>query len=89
MVTEAGPAVARPRATLIVVSAAAFLASLDLFIVNIAFPAIRNVGSRPRLTQTPNRRECALRKGVRQGIRRLGIQQRRTCVSCKKLLRKS
>jgi len=29
------------RATVVVVSAAAFLASLDLFIVNIAFPAIR------------------------------------------------
>ena len=32
---------ARPGRTLLVVSAAAFLASLDLFIVNIAFPAIR------------------------------------------------
>jgi hypothetical protein len=32
---------ARPTATMLVVSAAAFLASLDLFIVNIAFPDIR------------------------------------------------
>ncbi|MET0453726.1 MAG: MFS transporter [Mycobacterium sp.] len=32
---------ARTRATVVVVSAAAFLASLDLFIVNIAFPDIR------------------------------------------------
>jgi EmrB/QacA subfamily drug resistance transporter len=31
----------RARATVVVVSAAAFLASLDLFIVNIAFPEIR------------------------------------------------
>ena len=34
------PPAARPGAVLIVVSAAAFLATLDLFIVNIAFPAI-------------------------------------------------
>lgn len=32
---------ARPTATVLVVSTAAFLASLDLFIVNIAFPEIR------------------------------------------------
>lgn len=32
---------ARPTATILVVSTAAFLASLDLFIVNIAFPEIR------------------------------------------------
>ena len=32
---------ARPAATVLVVSTAAFLASLDLFIVNIAFPEIR------------------------------------------------
>ncbi len=33
----------RPTATVLVVSTAAFLASLDLFIVNIAFPDIRQV----------------------------------------------
>jgi hypothetical protein len=32
---------ASPRMVLLVTSAAAFLSSLDLFIVNIAFPAIR------------------------------------------------
>ncbi|MFI5611447.1 MFS transporter [Amycolatopsis sp. NPDC051903] len=35
------PAAARPGAVLLVVSAATFLASLDLFIVTVAFPAIR------------------------------------------------
>lgn len=33
-------ATARPRAVLVITSSAAFLATLDLFIVNIAFPAI-------------------------------------------------
>lgn len=42
VVGERGDApVARPGAVLLVVSAAAFLASLDLFVVAIAFPAIR------------------------------------------------
>lgn len=36
--TSASPA---PTTVLLVTSAAAFLSSLDLFIVNIAFPAIR------------------------------------------------
>ncbi len=35
------PAAPRPTLVLVIVSAAAFLSSLDLFIVNIAFPAIR------------------------------------------------
>jgi len=35
------PTAARPRTVLLITSAAAFLASLDLFIVNIAFPDIR------------------------------------------------
>jgi hypothetical protein len=38
---------ARPTATLLVVSAAAFLASLDLFVVNIAFPDIRQAFGTP------------------------------------------
>jgi EmrB/QacA subfamily drug resistance transporter len=41
MVTTTRASTARPTATVFVVSAAAFLASLDLFIVNIAFPQIR------------------------------------------------
>lgn len=41
MATTAPVSDARATATVIVVSAAAFLASLDLFIVNIAFPDIR------------------------------------------------
>ena len=41
MATTTQTATARPAATLVVVSTAGFLASLDLFIVNIAFPAIR------------------------------------------------
>ena len=32
---------ASPRTVLLITSAAAFLSSLDLFIVNLAFPAIR------------------------------------------------
>ena len=41
MATTTQTAATRPAATLVVVSTAGFLASLDLFIVNIAFPAIR------------------------------------------------
>ena len=41
MSTTTQSAVTRPAATVVVVSTAAFLASLDLFIVNIAFPDIR------------------------------------------------
>ena len=47
MVTETAPSVGRPLATLVVVSAAAFLSSLDLFIVNIAFPEIRKAFNNP------------------------------------------
>ena len=40
--TTTRAATTRPAATLVVVSTAGFLASLDLFIVNIAFPEIRH-----------------------------------------------
>lgn len=42
MVATAQGSALRPTATVLVASAAAFLASLDLFIVNIAFPEIRS-----------------------------------------------
>ena len=41
MTTTTQAAATRPAATVVVVSTAGFLASLDLFIVNIAFPEIR------------------------------------------------
>ncbi len=41
MTTKTQLSATRPAATVVVVSAAAFLASLDLFIVNIAFPDVR------------------------------------------------
>lgn len=41
MTTATQAAATRPAATVVVVSTAGFLASLDLFIVNIAFPEIR------------------------------------------------
>ena len=41
MTTATQAAATRPAATVVLVSTAGFLASLDLFIVNIAFPEIR------------------------------------------------
>lgn len=49
MVTGARPFRTHPLATIVVASAAAFLASLDLFIVNIAFPEIRRAFGGPDL----------------------------------------
>jgi MFS family permease len=49
IVASTTPSSARSTATVLVVSVAAFLASLDLFIVNIAFPEIRVAFGNPDL----------------------------------------
>jgi EmrB/QacA subfamily drug resistance transporter len=49
VVAQTEPSVAGSLATPVVASAAAFLASLDLFIVNIAFPGIRHAFHGPNL----------------------------------------